>query len=127
MCWILAICGTVATHFVWDKFFAVLILSKESICWKCPFRKSKKLSLANCIEIGAYIENAQKGIPSEQIYFSDYASPIRKVDKNGVIKSSQHLIKFPYSDELCDYLIKKYPNTLTESLSTFRHQQKTTQ
>lgn len=91
------------------------------------FPKVKKLSLANCIEIGAYIENEQKGIPSEQIYFSDYASPIRKMDKNGVIKSSQHLIKFPYSDELCDYIIKKYPNSLTGSLSTFRCQLKTTQ
>lgn len=45
MCWIFAICGTVVTHFVWDKFFAVLILSEESIYWKCPFRKSKNFLL----------------------------------------------------------------------------------
>lgn len=122
---LLSVLGSYLIHIaLWEKCFSVLILTDEDICWKCPFRKTRRINLADCVEIGAYVENANKGIPSEQIYFSDYVHPRGKMDKNGVMKASQHLIKFPYSDALGDYIMKSYPSKLTSSLSAFRRQRK---
>lgn len=125
ICSSLAAIGGILLHIgFWEKFFAVLILTDTEICWKCPFRKTRVILLADCVEIGAYLENANSGIPSEQIYFSDQIYPQKNTSQNGVIKSSQHLIKFWYNDELCHYIIQNYPSKLSNCLNGYRRQRK---
>lgn len=106
-----------------ERCFPVLILSSSEICWKCPFRKTKVIPTANCVEIGAYLENANSGIPSEQIYFSDYLHPISQLKKEN-LPSSKHLIKFYYSEELYRYLINHYPGKMTSCLVAYSQQKK---
>ena len=121
-CLFLAICGSVLINAVfWEKFFAVLTITAEEIRWTCPLRRQRVISISQCEEIGVYIENANNGIPSKQIYFSD--SPNASIGSNGVMKVSNHLIKFWYSDELCNYILKTFPEEKTFALCTYHQQQ----
>ena len=113
-CLILAVPGCLLLHYAfWEKCFSTLVLNENEIRWKCPFRKDRVILLVNCAEIGAYLENKGNGIPSEQIYFSDYPDPQKNMKKNGIMKPSQHLIKFFYSKELSNYLLENYSEKLT--------------
>ena len=125
LCWMIALCGAILIHVgMWEKFFAVLIVTEDEISWKCPLRKTKVIAVSKCVEIGAYIENANNGIPTEQIYFCDYADPQKNMGKNGVMKSSEHLIKFWYTYQLCEYLIKTLPEDKTSCLVAYKKQRK---
>ena len=125
ICTLLAIFGGMLIHVsFWEKFFGIIILSNTEIRWKCPFRRTRVILLHNCTEIGAYLENENSGFPSEQIYFSDHAYPKQHMTKNGIMKSSQHLIKFWYSEELCTFIIHNYSSKLTSCLSGYRRQRK---
>lgn len=125
VCLALTLIGGLLIHFAfWEKFFAVLILTETEIRWICPFRKTRIILVTDCTEIGAYLENSNSGIPSEQIYFSDYRYPKQNMGKKGIMKPSQHLIKFWYTDQLCNYIIRNYCSKLTGSLSAYRRQRK---
>lgn len=125
ICIMLSIIGGILIHIgFWEKFFAVLILTEQEIRWKCIFRRARVMNLSDCVEIGAYLENASKGITSTQIYFSDHTYPQKHMGKNGAMKASQHLIKYWYSEELCNYLIKNYPSKKTGCLSAYRRRVK---
>ena len=122
-CLFLAVCGSILVNYAfWEKFFAVLIITNDRICWKCPFRHARMILVSDCAEIGVYIENANNGIPSKHIYFSDHKNPWEGIGKNGVVKASHHLIKFWYSDELCSYIIKSLPDEKTTLLRAYRQQ-----
>lgn len=108
----------------WEKFFAVLRISDTTILWKCPFRKTRILPISDCVEIGAYLENKNNGIPSEQIYFSKYPYPQKNMDKHGIMKPSQDLIKFWYSDELYRFLIGNMSSKQTSCLRAYKWQRK---
>lgn len=113
--------GCVVIHlWFWEMFFAVLILTDSEIIWKCPLRKDRIMHLCNCVEIGAYTENANTGIPSVKIYFSDHKFPQKNMSDTGVMKPSQHLIKFWYTKELSDYIMHHYPRNLTGCLNAYR-------
>ena len=123
VCIMLSVIGGVFIHIgFWEKFFAVLVFTEKEIHWKCIFRKTRILPLSNCVEIGAFLENANNGIPSEQIYFSDHRHPQLRIGKNGIMKSSKHLIKFWYSEELCRFLLKNISSEKTNCLSAYRRQ-----
>ena len=125
ICWTLALYFAVLFNFGFlEKMFATLVLSDEEICWKCPLRKTRVLSISQCIEIGAYIENANNGIPSKQIYFSDHINPKKNMSNNGSIKASQHFIKFRYSEELAEFILKRYTTVNTDCLKQFVQAQK---
>ena len=125
ICTSLAIFGGILIHIGFgEKFFGVIILTDTEIRWKCPFRKTRVILLQDCAEIGAYLENEKSGFPSEQIYFSDHVYPKQHMTKNGIIKPSQHFIKFWYSEELCAYIIRTYPSKLTSCLSSYRRRKK---
>lgn len=116
----LALLGTVLIHIgFWEKFFATITFTDEYLIWRCPFRKKMVIRLSDCVEIGAYVENANKGIPSEQIYFSDHVYPQRNMNQSGIINMSSHFIKFWYSEELSTYLIKRFPSNMTGILISY--------
>ena len=116
-CLVLAVCGILLVHFVfWEKFFAILIISEDQICWKCPFRKQRIIPIVQCVEIGVYIENEGHGIPSKQIYFSDYPNPCSDASRYCEAKKSGHLVSFWYSEDLCNYLFSIFPPDKTSQL-----------
>lgn len=113
--------GAVLIHVgFWEKFFAKITITDKYLRWSCPFRKTIVILLSDCVEIGAFVENANKGIPSEQIYFSDHVYPQRNMDRNGIIRNSQHFVKFWYSEELSNYLVKRFPSNMTGVLNAYR-------
>lgn len=107
-----------------EKLFPVLILTESEIIWKCPLKRNRKISVNQCAEIGAYVEFKDKGIPSEQIYFSDHPEAQNNMRKNGSLKASGHLIKFEFSHELCKYVLQTYPDSITGSLREYCQQRK---
>lgn len=125
MCFGLALTGCILVHIgFWEKCFSRLELSPEEIRWKCPLRRSRIMSVDNCVEIGAYLENEGKGIPKEQIYFSDHPNPKQHLDRNHSLKASNHLIKFWYSEALCQYLLRTYSGKQTSCLLAYRQRRK---
>lgn len=121
----LLILGSLLTHFAfWEKFFATLEITKDHVIWRCPLRKTQSMSLDDCVEIGACREHVNNGIPSECIYISDRKNPVMDTHLHGSIKRSPHLIKYAYSDRLCDYLIQRVPDKRTGSLSAYRWRRK---
>ena len=122
---ILLVFGSILIHFVfWEKFFATLEIRENIIIWKCPFRKTRSIPLDDCRVIGACREHVRNGIPSECIYISDIVLPTMATDLPGALKRSRHIIKYAYSDRLCDYLIQKVPDKRTRTLSAYRWRRK---
>ncbi len=122
---VLLIFGSTLTHIAfWEKFFATLEITEDKIIWKCPFRKTQSMSLDDCVVIGACREHVKNGIRSECIYISDIAMPTIDTDLRGGLKRSRHLIKYVYSDKLCDYLIRKVPDKRTRTLGAYRWRRK---
>ena len=117
--------GSLLMHFgFWEKFFATLEITEERIIWRCLFRKTQSMFLVDCVVIGACREHTKKGIPSECIYISDTPMPMMDTDLPGALKRSHHLIKYAYSDQLCDYLIRKVPDKRTRTLGAYRWRRK---
>ena len=104
----------------WEKFFATLEITNDRVIWRCPFRKTQKILLDDCVVIGACREHVKSGISSECIYISDVAMAVVDADLHGTLKRSNHLIKYAYSDRLCDYLLQKVPDKRTRALGSYR-------
>ena len=122
---VLLIFGSILIHFAfWEKFFAILEIAENCVTWRCPFRKKQSMSLTDCVVIGACREHTKKGIPSECIYFTDNAMPMIDTELPSSLKRSRHLIKYAYSDKLCDYLIQNVPDKRTRILGTYRWRRK---
>ena len=59
-CFLLTLCGIWVVHIAfWEKCFAVLTLTDDEIRWTCPLRKTKVIPVAQCKEIGAYLEQKE--------------------------------------------------------------------
>lgn len=117
----LFIFGSSIIHFAfWEKFFATLEITDDQVIWRCPLRKTQSMFLADCVVIGACREHVNNGIPSECIYISNTTTQMIDTDLRGSLKRSHHLIKYAYSDKLCDYLLQKVPDRRTQSLSAYR-------
>lgn len=122
---VLLIVGSVLIHIgFWEKFFSTLEITEDRVIWRCPFRKKQSMLLDDCVVIGACREHVNNGIPSECIYISDTKMPMIATDLRGSLKRSPHLIKYAYSDKLCDYLICKIPDKRTRTLGAYRCRRK---
>ena len=70
VCLFLAIIGTILFVVGFsEKCFATLRITQLEIVWRCPFRRTLRMKIAECVEIGSYWENKGNGIPKEKIYF----------------------------------------------------------
>lgn len=122
---ILLFSGVLIINFAFlESFFATLEITDNRVIWRCPFRKTQRMLLNDCVVIGACREHTKKGIPSECIYFSTAEMPMIDTDLHGALKRSDCLIKYAYSDKLCDYLIQKIPNKRTRALGAYRCRRK---
>ncbi len=122
---VLFIAGSLLTHYAfWEKFFATLEITESQAIWRCPFRRTQRIALKDIVAIGACREHVGKGIPSECIYISNAKMPMIDTNLRGKLRRTPHLMKYAYSDRLCDYLVQKVPDKRTASLSAYRWRRK---
>ena len=125
VCLAIEISGVLLMHkFLWEKFFAKLILTDSQIIWKCFFRKTIRLSVDICDYIGIQKEESHNGMEYYFIYLSDKPYPAEHFGKINKIPCHKGFIKFWYSDELSNYLIALMPGNKTGMLSAFKIQQR---
>lgn len=112
-------CILIHKHF-WEKFFATLTVSDSAIVWSCPFRKTIMLPLDKCNFIGVQMEESHNGLPYAFIYFSYKLYPSEYIGKINKLHCSEGFIKFWYSKELGDYLIKHLPGSKTGTILAYQ-------
>lgn len=107
-----------------------IVISKESVTWKCPLRKPVIISKEHCKYIGIADTLGDvkikpiliRGDEVFYIYLSN--SPLEQQYKHNIHKKacSKDFVQFPYSDRLCLDLIEVFPNVNTGSLTAFYNQ-----
>ena len=113
-CSVLAILGSVIIQLgLWEKMFSKVSISGDEIVWKCPMRQTRRITIAECIEVGAFLEHEGNGIPTEQIYFSSCAN-IDPLEIRKLMRCNRKIIVFWYSEELYQH-IKQTMNSGTFS------------
>ena len=120
-CILLSLAGAVLIHVgFWEKFFAVLILSENEVRWKCPLRKTITMKRAECITVGLECETTP--VPGEfaYIYFASIPYPSKAERKKVVARSRNGLIKFRYTPELGEYVIKEFAPITTYTLCSYQ-------
>ena len=107
----------------WEKLFSKVTVSCSEVVWKCPMRRTKRLLLSECVEIGAFLEHENRGIPVEQIYFSDCKnvdlSRIRKM-----MRFNSKVIVFWYSEALYRHIKQTMNSHITSRLVAYRIQKR---
>lgn len=104
---------------LWEKLFAKLSISNAEIKWQCPMRRTRKLSLDECVEVGAFIENENNGIPAEQVYFSNHLNVIPSKARE-LMRKNKGVIVFRYSEDLYQYVKNTMNSTQTNRLIAYR-------
>ena len=102
----------------WDKIFATIYISPKEIVWKCPFRKTIHLPTSGCY-IGVELENSHNKLDYEYIYFSKIPYPREKVHKINEIPCSNSFVKYRFSPELAEYILRTLPKEQTKPLDYF--------
>lgn len=104
---------------LWEKLFGKLVISTAKIKWQCPFRRTRHLSLDECLEVGAFIENENNGIPSEQVYFSNHIN-VDPSNARELMRKNKGVIVFRYSEELYQYIKENMSSTQINRLVAYR-------
>lgn len=104
---------------LWEKLFAKLIVTDAEIKWQCPMRRTRHLSLVDCLEVGAFIENENNGIPIERVYFSNHLN-VDPFKMRELMRENRHVIVFWYTEDLYRYIKKKMNSTQTNRLVEYR-------
>lgn len=104
----------------WEKCFATLHISDTVIRWKCPFRKTICLNCTECNYIGVQTEESHNGLSYPFVYLSVTAYPNKYIGKINRIRCTKSFIKFWYSEDLCAYLISRFPTNMTGELLSYR-------
>ena len=125
VCTLLLICGIgVVNYAFWEKFFATLRLTEECVEWKCPFRKTRRMSLAAWKVTGVEQEESYNALPYPFIWFSTAPYPHEFRNKINRVKNSDTFIKFWYTEPLAQYLIDRFPGRLSGPVAAYRIRQK---
>lgn len=123
-CSFLSVVGIVIVQIgFWEKMFSRLFVSEQEIRWECPLRPTRRVLLSECVEIGGFLEHAEKGIPVEEVYFTC----TKGIDLSNIRKTMRHdrkIIVFWYSEELYRYIKQTVDSKKTSRLVTYRIQRK---
>ena len=117
------------------RLIAILTVKNNCIIWRCPFRKPIKMSVKDCEYVGledsskyvcfryttqqAVYTMMSRGDEMVYIYLSKTPFPQKYAHKAAAAPCKQGFIKFAYSDELCEELIKILPKCKTNGLVSF--------
>lgn len=107
----------------WENMFAKIYISEYEIIWQCPLRATRRMLVAECVEIGGFLRYKDDGIPIETIYFSKTTiANISTVAKN--LRRNRNIIVFRYSEALYKHVKKTVANEKTRRLVAYRVQRK---
>ncbi len=124
ICSLLAIVNFVVIQIVfWEKLFSRITINKREVRWQCPLRRDRVLPLQECVEIGAFLEHENKGIPTEEIYFSN----CKNLDLPNIRKAmhkNRKLIVFWHSEDLYGYIQKTVDGQVSSRLVAYRIQKR---
>ncbi len=124
ICGILFVYMAGLTHYAfWEKFFASIQIDNDQVIWRCPFRKTRTLPFSECW-IGVELEDAHNGLDYPLVYFSRNPYPEKYRSRINKMKVSPDFIKFWYSEELAEYIIRNVASQKMGSLQYYRNMQK---
>ncbi len=95
------------------RMFSSLQITADEICLQRPFKKKWVMATKDCAEVGSYFEIGFRGGTRQTIYFSDHKDVLKEIENSGH-KSTNHLIKFYYTEELRQYIVRELPNMNTK-------------
>lgn len=103
-----------------EKCFAYIVISDNAISLKCPLRKTITIKRAECISVGLECETTP--VPGEfaYIYFASIPYPSKAERKKVVARSRKGLIKFRYTPELGEYVVKEFAPITTYTLCSYQ-------
>ncbi len=107
----------------WEKMFSRITIKDDRVEWKCPLRKNRILPMEECVEIGAFLEHENKGIPTEEIYFSNQKN-LDLPNIRRVMHKNRKIIVFWYSEELYRYIRQTADSQVTSRLVAYRTQKR---
>lgn len=106
----------------WEKWYSSLRFTDNSIILSCPLKRTLVLTVDECRFFGVQLEESYNGLPYPFIYISKHPYPRELEGKINKIRCSNEFVKFWYSDDLCNYLIAKFPNNRTGPLQYYQYQ-----
>ena len=115
-------CWLLIYYNFWEKWFAIIEVTDNSIIWSCPLKHSHTLLLFECKFFGVQLEESYNGLPYPFIYISKHPYPRELEGKINKIRCSNEFVKFWYSDDLCNCLIAKFSNNRTGPLQYYQYQ-----
>ncbi|MBR4308105.1 MAG: hypothetical protein IKT58_00775 [Oscillospiraceae bacterium] len=74
--------------------------------------------------MGVELENSHNELDYEYIYFSKLPYPGEKVHRINEIPCSAGFVKYRFSPELAEYILKTLPKTQTKSIDYFYYKYK---
>ncbi len=107
----------------WEKMFSRVTIKDGTVKWKCPLRRNRTLTMEECVEIGAFLEHGNKGIPTEEIYFSNQKN-VDIVNIRRIMRKNCKIIVFWYSEELYRYIRQTADSKVTSRLVGYRAQKR---
>lgn len=105
--------------FFLEKCFSYLIIEDSVVTWKCPFRKSISIPLADCKVIGLEYEDAFEKEVYAYIYFVTFPYSQESSKYYGKVKCKEGLIKYRYTNKLAKYVIANYSDKISYSLHKY--------
>lgn len=105
-----------------EKLCATIKIANNMIWWRCPLKPTKSIPIDECKYFGVQLEDSYNRLPYPFIYISKFPYPKEYEGKINKLKNSNEFIKFWYSDELCGYLIRKFPSNRTGPLQYYQWQ-----
>ena len=104
------------------KLFATLTFKDDMICWRCIFRRTRKLVLSDC-RIGVQLEESAFGSGYPHIFFTVTPYPSKYYNKINRVKCSDTFIKFWYREKIVEYLVENLPREQVSELKSFKARQ----
>ncbi len=112
--------------FLLPKSFSLLTVSSTKIVWRCPFYRSVKLKIEDCIYVS--VEDMAehniampviRGDEIAYIYLGNVPFPEKYKHKADAMRRKKGMITFAYSDALCEKLMAVLPEEKTRGLASF--------
>lgn len=107
-----------------------LLLTEESVTWRCLLKKSVQITYDDCQYIGVETFNKEsfgvslRGDRFAMIYISLDLYPEEMSGHINRLHCNERFIKFPYTDKLAETLLEVVPQEKTHLLRAFYNQMK---
>lgn len=116
------IVGPYCLHELWEKLFATITITEQTICWKCIFRKKIQLPAQAChVSMGEEVSHWK--IEYDYICFSTRTLTQEELNKIDKQPCDNTFVKYRYEPKLAEYVLKTLPKEHTKPLEYFHYMQ----